>query len=109
MIGFSRQNCFSSNPELRQVKFGVDTRGAIAYQGMLNAATAFTQAKGALERAQDTFNKAQTGLADEVNSKDFKQHDVRIKAGEVISRLKEGCGNLDAVKWIQSAIDQGMN
>jgi hypothetical protein len=107
MIGLSRQNCISSNPELRQVKFGVDTRGAIPYQGLLNVATEFAQAKGNLDRAQDTFNKAQAGLAAEIRGKDFSQHDVRVKAGEVLNRLKEAWGNQPAIEWIQSAIDQG--
>ena len=108
MIGFSLQNNARVQAAPRQVKFGVDTRGAIPFQSLLNAATAFSQAQGALQHAQDTFNQAEARFSAEMGGKDFAQQDVRVNAGQVLERLKEFWGTQPAVQRIQAAIDNGM-
>lgn len=93
--------------QAQSTRFGVDTRGSLPFQPLLNAADRYASATDRLSSAQQEFNAASSQFNQELVNKDYTQHDVRVNAGQVIQRLKERMGTADVVKMIQDRIDAG--
>lgn len=89
------------------LRFGADTRGPVAYADLHQAAIEYASAQSALTAAQDRFDTAKSRFDEALAPKDFKQHDARVKAGEVLARLRERLGTEGVAGLIQAAIDLG--